>query len=437
MSDHRIYFELAKVQRILNKFIKAEDNFKVATELNPKDIRVWFEWINMEDSRGRYNIALQLTEKALEKTNNDVSILIQRINILKFRRNFDQLRQEVKHYLKIYEKEQRQEEALRLLRNWKNIEYNLIKEMSAKPLFYFEAVNTLIEKETDIEVKIQLSNEALKIAIKTNQKNEKEEFLNKLKKLEERAIRNIPSRVKKLNRLFNNKKYDLAKKEARKILSFIYEDEEYGEYSRNALRVLLQILSSEEDYERVILTFEDYIKIAYTDKNCVDIYEKAKKERAREEHQKIISEIMLNIQTCEIELRDLIMWSLDYDEERLLELVKNKGKDEWITQWQLTKDKSLKKDEMLIHYSDLSHLRSILAWVKPEIVNKTENNSRYELREVVKIIVAYLENYISPERNESFHARLQLYEREDLNKFLVDTKRTIEEINKLKTLIKY
>jgi hypothetical protein len=53
----------------------------------------------------------------------------------------------------------------------------------------------------------------------------------------------------------------------------------------------------------------------------------------------------------------------------------------------------------------------------------------------LKIIVAYLENYISPERNESFHSRLQLYETEKLNNFLVDTRRILEEINKLKNLI--
>lgn len=436
MSDHRIYFELAKVQRILNKFIKAEDNFRMATELNPKDVRIWFEWINMEDNRGRYNIALQLTEKALEKTNNDVSILIQRLNILKFRRNLDILRQEVKHYLEIYEKEQRQEEVLRLLRNWKNIEYNLIKETPTKPLFYFKAVEALIEKEIDIEVKIQLANEALKVARKTNKKEEEEKFLIIIKNMTKKAIEDIPTRVKELNKLFNSKDYERAKKEARKILALIHEDEKYIEYSRNALRVLLQILSSEKDYDRVILTFEDYQNIAYTDRNCIDIYEKAKKEKKKKENQKIISEIMLNIQECESELRDLIMWSLDYEEERLLELVKNKGKEEWISQWQTTRNKSLKNDEMLIHYSDLSHLRSILAWIRPEIVNKIEDNSKsYEVKEVLKKIVAYLETYISPERQESFHSRLQLYEIEDLNKFLVDTKRILEEIKKLKDLI--
>lgn len=438
MHDYRIYFELGKVQRILNKFIRAEDNFRMATELNPKDTKIWFEWINMEDNRGRHNIALQLTEKALEKTNKDVSILIQRINILKFRRYFDQLRQEVKYYLKIYEKEQRQEEYLRILRNWKNIEYKLIKEMYVNPSYYFEAVENLIEKETDLEVKINFVNEALKIAKKSNQKDKEEKFFMKLKNLEDKAIRDVPFRVKNLNRLFNSKNYQQAKKEARKILNWINGDDENVEYALSALRVLMQILSSEKDYQRVILTFEDYKEIAYKDKNCVDIYEKAKREKIKEERQNIISNIMFNIQECELELRKLVLWTLDYEEEKLIQLVKAKGKDEWITQWQLVKDKSLNKDEMIIHYSDLAHLRSILSWVRPEIINKIDDSSKvYVLKETIKKIVAYLENYISQERQESFHSRLQLYNTEELNKFLVDTKRMLEIVNSLKTLIGY
>jgi tetratricopeptide (TPR) repeat protein len=434
--DSRIYFELAKVQKTLNKFLKSEDSFKMATELNPKNTKIWFEWINMEDNRGRHNIALQLTEKALEKTNNDVLLVIQRINILKFQRKFDQLRNEVKHYLEIYDKEKRQDEYLRLLRNWRIIEYNLLKEASIQPKHYFEAIEMLIEKEGDIEIKIQLCKEALKVASKTDQADKKSSFIRKIRNLERKAMRDIPSRTKELNRLFNNKNYEEAKKEARKILNWVYEDEEYEEYSKNALRVLLHILSSEKDYDRVILTFEDYKTIGYRDQNCVDIYEKAQKMKKLEENRKIIGEIMLNIQECEAEIRELIMWSLDYEEERLFELVKSKGKEEWISQWQLAKDKSLKKDELLIHYSDLSHLRSILAWIKPEITNKIEDDSKkYEIKELLKNIVAYLENYITPERKESFHSRLQLYEKEKLNNFLVDTRRILEKINELKKLI--
>jgi len=117
----------------------------------------------MEYNRGRHNIGLQLTEKAIEKTNSDVLLVLQRINILEFQREFDQLRREVKRYLEIYDREGRQDEYLRLLRNWKNIEYNLFKERSVWPKHYFEAVEMLIEKESDIETKIELYKEALKI----------------------------------------------------------------------------------------------------------------------------------------------------------------------------------------------------------------------------------------------------------------------------------
>jgi len=51
--------------------------------------------------------------------------------------------------------------------------------------------------------------------------------------------------------------------------------------------------------------------------------------------------------------------------------------------------------------------------------------------------VVYLKKYISQERNESFHSRLQLYEIEELNDFLVDTRRTLETINKIMELIEY
>ena len=432
MLDPRIYFELAKVQSDLNKFIKAEDSFRQATELNPKNIKAWWEWINMEDKKGRHNIALQLTEKALEKTNNDISILLQRINILKYLRKYDQIRKEVKSYLAIYEKEERLDEILRLLRNWKHIEYNLVRSENFKPDSYFEGLEKLINKETDLEIKIQLSREGLNVARRVNWRNYKEKFTRNIKLFEKKIFRDMGTRIKKLNKLFNSKNYEEVKKEARRILSWLQDNEENIEYSINALRVLLQILSSEKDFDRIILTFEDHKEIGYRDKNCIDIYEKAKKEKKREKQQKLISKIMFNIQEIELSIRKIVMWSLDYEEEKLFELVKSKDKKEWIEQWQLTRDKSLKKDEKLIHFSDLSHLRSLLAWIRPFCLNKIEDNAvKFETKETLKKIVAYLENYISPERQESFHSRLQLYESNELNIFLVDTQRTLTEIKKL------
>jgi tetratricopeptide (TPR) repeat protein len=438
MPDPRIYFELARVQKALNKFLKAEDNFRIASELNPTNAKIWFEWINMEYNRGRHNIALQLTEKAIEKTNSDVLLVLQRINILEFQREFDQLRREVKRYLEIYDREGRQDEYLRLLRNWKNIEYNLFKERSVWPKHYFEAVEMLIEKESDIETKIELYKEALKISDEIGQVDKKRSFERKLKNLEYQAMMYIPLIIKKLYTLFSNKNYDEAKNEARKILNWIYEDEEYEEYSKHALRVLLQILASEKDYDRIIFTFEDYKHIGFKDKNCINIYEKAKKEKKLKEKNEIIGEIMLNIQECEAKLRQLVMWSLDNKEEKLVELIRSKDKSEWIDQWQLTRNKALKKDEVLIHYSDLYQLRSVLSWVKSEITNKIQDNSKKnQIRELLNYTVVYLKKYISQERNESFHSRLQLYEIEELNNFLVDTRRTLETINKIMELIEH
>lgn len=208
MRDYRIHFELARVQRTLNKFIRAEDNFKLATELNPKDKRIWYEWINMEENRNRYNIALQLIEKALEKTNNDISIFIQRINILKYRKKFEEIRNEVDKYLKLYEKEERHDDSIRLLRNWKNIEYRRVKDENAEPNHYFAAVDKLVEKENDLETKIQLLNEALKVAKSKHAKDEESKFYKQIKVLENKIIRDMGLRIKQLNKLFNNKNYE-------------------------------------------------------------------------------------------------------------------------------------------------------------------------------------------------------------------------------------
>ena len=440
-ADARIYFELAKVQKKLKNFYKAEDSFRFASEVNPKDANIWREWIDMEYDLERYSIALHLTKKALEKTNNDVRLVIQRMGILKHRGQVDQMREEIKKYLDIYDKEGRQGDYLRLLRYWKTIEHNLFKETPIQPKYYFEAVEMLIEKEIDIETGIELCREALEISDKIGKTDKKSSFENKLKNLERKAMKNIPLRVKNLNKLFSNKNYRAAKKEAKMILNFPYEDEEfekYEDYLKNALRVLLQILASEKDYDKVKSTFEEYKLIGFKDKNCIDIYEKAKREKKLKEKNEIIGEIMVNIQECEAKLRQLIMWSIDNEEEKLIELLESEGKSKRIKKWQDTKDKALKKDEALIHYSDLSDLKIILPWVKSEIINKIQDDSKIsQIEELLNNTVVYLENYIRQERNESFHSRLQLYEIEELNEFLVDTRRTLKTINEIMELIEH
>jgi len=430
-QDYRIYYELAKIQRTLNKFPKAADNFKIATSLNPKNAKIWYDWINMEDNRGRYNIALDIIDKALEATNNDVSIFLQKVGIYKFKGKFEEMRREIEEKLAFYEKEDRKEDYLRLLRNWKNIELKLFKD--GKKNEYLKVVEKLIDKEEDKEVKLHLLREELKVAQKIRDFARVSKISDKIKRLENSIINSITGRIKNLNRLFNIKKYEEAKKEARKILNWIHDDEENIEHAKSALRVLLQIFASEHDYERVILTFEDFKEIGYQDKNCVDVYEKAKKEKERIKKDEIIKQISSNIQNIELNLREIIMWALDYDEENLKSLVLQKGKGEWLEQWENTRSKSLKNDESLIHYSDLAHLRSLLSWTKQLIIDKTKDIQN-DIKEKIKSIIEYLEGHISAERNETFHSRLQLYDLEKLNEILVDTKKLLDLTSELKEL---
>ncbi len=129
------------------------------------------------------------------------------------------------------------------------------------------------------------------------------------------------------------------------------------------------------------------------------------------------------------------MSCFDNDENSLINFIKEKGKEEWIDQWTVTRNKSLKKDELIIHYSDLSHLRSLISWCKSLLLDQIPASLKYEAKEHIKKIIAYLENYITKERNETFHSRLQLYDIDELNEILVDTKRLLKEINHFKMIL--
>jgi len=435
MTDSRIYHRLAKIQKDLNKFAKAQDSFKQAAALNPADPRIWWDWIDMEDKKNRTNIALQLTETALQKTENDISILLQRLNILKYKRDFQKLRNEVNHYLEVYQNNGQTDRVLRLLRNWRMIELNVYNnDENAVPDFYFTATKKLIAVEDNLDSVMQLANEALKIAQKSGRTEYVEEFSNIIKKTKLSIVVSIPSMIKELHKAFNNKNYEKAKKLARRILELANDDEQSISHAVAALRVLLQILATEKEYERVIITFEDYKNIGFTDEwQCTKIYEKAKREITTEKRNNLIGQIMRNIQELEYSLRDkVVMWALDNDEQKLVDLVTRKDKEEWIERWKSTRTRSLKNDESLIHFSDLSDLRSLLSWTKSIFLGKIYGDKNQEsAKELFKRITLELENFINNERNESFHSRLQLYEIEELNEFLVDTQRTLRDVNSL------
>ena len=155
--DYRLYYELGKIQRSLNEWAHAADSFKQATDSNPTNARVWFDWVHMEDNRGRLHIALQKADDALRRTNCDVSILIQKLNILKFkylrskdRMDLNILRHEAMERKQFYEKEERSSDVLYLLRGWENIERNLLSDLKARDFNQYITVVKELEKNEDV-----------------------------------------------------------------------------------------------------------------------------------------------------------------------------------------------------------------------------------------------------------------------------------------------
>lgn|GEM_PF-1084264 len=425
-QDARLYHELAKVQRVLNKFSKASDSFKMATQLEPQNPRIWYDWINMEDSRQRHNVALHLATQALENTGNNVSVLIQMLNIYKFRREYDQIRRKARYFLEKYEENEQREFSRKLLRHWKSIEYHVARGGGSLK-YYIEVTEMLLEREDDIETQLQLLAEMHKV-IRRKDRQKAKKIQQRMRRLQRKIKSNVRVRVKQLNRMFNQREYERAKKEARKILRWFEDGEEENMvYYRNALRVLMQILAAEEEYESIIQVFREFDEIGPYDDNCVQIYKKAERQLKEQRKSKIIGKISTNIQQAELNIREVVMQGLQSSEQELIELVRSKGKEEWLSQWAMTREKSLKKDVFLIHYADLSHLRALLAWSKTRVLARVSDSKRKEyVKQILKRVVAYLEEYVSQERNETFHSRLQLFSLEELENVLVDTRRLLD-----------
>jgi tetratricopeptide (TPR) repeat protein len=409
-NNAQLLFELARVQRFLHKFNKAADNFRRASELDPLNVNIWRQWINMEEDRRRYKYAINLAMDALEKTGNNVAVIIQVLNIYKFLKQFREMREWAQKYYNLLKSEDRRDDLSKLLRTWKNIEYNLIQEGENRtPQEYFKVVSYLEDVETDKEIVAQLLREARRIAEKYGDKGKKKEIESKLRQVEEKVARDLPKRVKVMCRLFNNKEYADAKKEARKIIARILEnpkgEQEFKNEMTTALRILLQILATEKDYNRIIYEFTTNQKFCETDQTCREIWEKAQRELKKKEKEKKISEISLMLQQAEGLVREACFLLLGSDEENLVRLASSQ-EPERLKLWEERKrDKERRHGGpiSLLDCLDFGDLRWLLKQLKGKIKDMIRNTGSYMLKELHKNLVAKLEN-VNPIRNDIFHA---------------------------------
>ncbi len=422
-EDHRLYFELGKVQATLKKSSKASDSFKRATELTPNNKNVWFEWINLE--RSRMGIALSIANNALEATNLDVSIAMQTLDIYKFRKEYENMRDFAKSILERFEKQNRKDDCLKFLYHWKSAEYNLLRDKLDN--YYLDVIDKLIFAEPEKEAILELYKEKMGVCNKLGLSEKVKDLKEKILRLEQKIKLSINYYVKQMNFYMSSLTRDTekAKTEAKKILTFA--DIKDFEYRKSALRVLLQILATEQDYERIILTFEEYSQIALKDRNCLDVYNKAQKDKLKRQMDGVIAEISQNLINSENNLRSIIMSMFANIETDFISFIRAKNQNsifDWISNWQTNRNKSLKNDLSLIYYSDFSNLRKMLDWLDNTHIRRANSNINvFEIHNKIKKLSDNLKFYTIDERNEAFHARILQYDLNKLNEVLVDTSR--------------
>ena len=423
-EDHRLYFELGNTQAKMKKKSKASDNFKRATELAPNNKNAWFEWINIE-MYSRIGIALSIANNALEATNFDISIAMQTLDIYKFRKEHENMREFAKAILQRFDNNNRKDDCLKFLSHWKSVEYNLLRDKLDNR--YLDVIEKLIYIEPEKETLLELYKEELVVCGKLGLKDKVTDLKDKISRLEQKIKLSIFYHVKQMNFHMSGHTRDTekAKAEAKKILT--HADHKDIEYRKSALRVMLQILATEQDYERIRLTFDEYNQIALQDRNCVDIYNKAQKDKLKKQKDALITEISQNLMNSENNLRSIIMLMFDNNEADFISFVRAKSSTftiDWVTNWQTNRNKSLKNDLPLIYYSDFSNLRKMLDWVDDSHLRRANPHINvFEVRSKVRKLSENLKFYTIDERNETFHSRVLQYDLNKLTEILVDTGR--------------
>ncbi len=427
-EDYRLHYELGKIQWTLHEYRHARDSFQKATDLSPSNVRVWSDWITMEDSTENYNIAIRTADLALTKTRQNVSILIQKLKILRFMNSrkspnaLDTLRETAKREMVSYLRDGRSPDVLSLLDAWEKIEYEFAKLGDFKE--YIFIIYKLFEVEENKEKLVNTLSKATRV-LRENGCEKFKDFEKKATLLKDDMINTVSTRY--TNQLFQNKDYDAAKKEANKILALLAGQTNRQEDRKSALRILLHCYNQKGEYKSIIDQFKNHKGDEFEDQTCNDLYQKAKKEIEGEERDETINMIVENLRNGEVEVRKLVMWSLENNDACLPDILKRRNIEGLITKWENRRVDAGTRKGSLIDYSTLSELRDVFLCCRKEIMNKVENKHRSIHKRIVPLL-----NLILPERNEVAHARLHLYESEELEYILKDTERLIKLTSELK-----
>ena len=187
--------------------------------------------------------------------------------------------------------------------------------------------------------------------------SKKSKAFRKIDEIEERIYKSVQARVKDVGRLFStNQDYETVRRKTKTILALSINDGEIENFIhyQKALRYLLQVLATENNYEDVKKYYEEYLTFASYDEPSLKIYTRALKEIEAKKQNELIKEILKNIEDAEFHLREVVMLAFNNSERELINFAKDKNRNEWIERWELTRNKSLVSNSGIIHYSDLS-----------------------------------------------------------------------------------
>ena len=188
-EDYRLYYELAKVQTVLKKNIKASENFKRATELSPFNKNIWFDYITLERSTGRSHIALSIAKSAIDHTHDDVSIVMLAVDVYKFRKEHENMRHFTNQYLEKYKFQNKNVEFIKLLQHSKSIEYRILKDenkFKGESNFYMDKIDLLIKYESDLQIQLELLQEQISVCKKIGKRDKIRYLQTKIWELEQR-----------------------------------------------------------------------------------------------------------------------------------------------------------------------------------------------------------------------------------------------------------
>lgn len=274
-EDPKLHHTLAEVYIGLNHFNKAKDQFLRASKLDPKDRKIWFDWINLESKQGRSELAIAKAKQALEHTDGDYLIVNQLAGIYKYKRNFEDARKVFQKYIDFYSERNDKENVIKIYREWKNLEYSAIKEKDSDN--YFKVIEKLVSLEELSETKLSILKEGFKVARKLHNPGRQTIYKQSIKSIQEKLISGVDNKLKNLKRLHNLGSNIDTKKEANRLLKILNfkGKNSFKSKRRVILRILLQILSSEEEYEKAIGVFVANKSVIGEDQNCKDVFSKS------------------------------------------------------------------------------------------------------------------------------------------------------------------